>query len=75
MKHGTFEEVEVQITKYRKEEEENKLEGGFYSKTDLEQEGWTPYLPHQLTHFTIPMISNADGFGVLPILCGQFASC
>eukprot|EP00435_Cladocopium_sp_Y103_P061499 s768_g23.t1 len=27
LKHGSFEQVEVQIVKYRKEEEENKLEG------------------------------------------------
>jgi hypothetical protein len=48
LQHGSFEEVEVQIVKYRKEEEENQLEGGFYSKTDLEKEGWSSYLPHQL---------------------------
>lgn len=42
LKHGSFEQVEVAITKYQRDEEENRLDGGFYTKIDLEREGWTP---------------------------------
>ena len=39
--HGTMDAVEVRVAKYKKEEEEEKLEGGVYTKIDLEKEGWT----------------------------------
>lgn len=44
LEHGSFEKVEVALVKYHKEQEESKLEGGFFSKIDLEREGWTPFL-------------------------------
>mmetsp|Transcript_40771 Transcript_40771/g.83315 ORF Transcript_40771/g.83315 Transcript_40771/m.83315 type:complete len:626 (+) Transcript_40771:52-1929(+) len=40
LQHGSFEQVEVALVKYRKEEEENTLEGGFYSAVDLANDGW-----------------------------------
>ena len=43
LKHGSFEQVEVEVLRYKKEEEENKLEGGWYNRITLEQEGWTPF--------------------------------
>ena len=64
LKHGTFDEVEVQITKYRKEEEENQLEGGFYTKIDLEKEGWNSSLPHQLYTLYSFDFKHAWGFSI-----------
>lgn len=44
LEHGSFEEVEVAIQKWHEEVEQNRLEGGFFTKTDLEKEGWTETL-------------------------------
>ena len=39
-----MEAVDVQIQKYKKEEEKEQLEGGHVSAIDLEQRGWTKLL-------------------------------
>ena len=39
--HGSMEQVELMVAKYKRDEEEEKLEGGCFTKIDLEKEGWT----------------------------------
>lgn len=45
--HGTMDAVEVKLAKYKRDEEEEKLEGGVYTKCALEKEGWTRPLGYE----------------------------
>ena len=49
LEEGSFEAVECRVAKYQSEEDTETMEGGYFSKVDLEQAGWTE------SHGSIPM--------------------
>ena len=44
LKHGSFSDVEVELQRYKNDEEQTALEGGWHTVVSLQSENWTELL-------------------------------